>query len=605
VAGLLIQMKLSALRHSMTGTRAIWMATGALLGLVLAWGLVILATADPSSTVGDLLAVAFILLALGWVVGPVWSGEPIIRPDHFRLLPIAPRRLAVGLMGAALVGIGAAVTVLAFASLIVYAARLGAGPVAVGVAAVVLEVLFVVALSRVAAGVFGRLTTSRLGGVVAGMATAGLLIVTQWGWVVIERAGHLLDTGVPAALSAVVRALPSGWGLVAIDAADRSEWVLAGGALLGLGALIALLVTVWSRMIGSPRTPRATIRGSRHAGLERAIERGRTRSVVVRELRAWWRDPSRLDLLVVAPSFVLLTSLLPLIYDSPAALAWAGPVTALLGAATAANLIGLDGTALWLTLLTPGAVHHEVRGRQWAWLALFGPITIAFTVPLAALSGGDTVWPWALALSAAFLGAGAGLVVYVAVTQPAPGPDPRRRSSALDHGDTTGQGIFTVFAGLVLATPAAAVVLIGEVVDRDAVRWAGVPVAVLFGWLLAWWLGRAAVRRLEARGPELLQLMRTGRIHQPGAVAQRSAIESMSGRTKALFFTCIWLGSLALFPQGIVPMVIKLTGGGEPVWFVALYLPPAWQWPAIVLMIALGVFGYWIAFRLYRAHRPR
>jgi hypothetical protein len=590
----------------MTGTRATWMAIGAVAGLALAAGLVFLSTRDAGdpSAVGDLLAVAFAVLALGWVVGPVWTGESVLRPDQFRLLPIPSRRLALGLLAAAFVGIGAVVTALSLTSLIVYASRLGRESVAVAVPAVVLQLVLVVVLSRLAAGTFGRLTTSRLGGAAAGMATAAILVVSQWGWVVFERADHVLTTGLSESLSMFVRALPSGWVVVAVDAAQRSEWAVVAGVLAGLAALIVALMAIWSRVLASPRAARATIRGSADAGLERTFADGATRAVAIKELRSWWRDPARTDLLVVAPAFALLTALLPLIYDSTGALPWAGPIAALLAAATSANLYGLDGTALWLTLLTPGVERHEVRGRQWAWVAIFGPVTLAITVAFTLLSGQTSVWPWVLAVTASLLGGGAGLVVFVAVTQLAPGPDPRRRASALDHGDTTGQGILTVFAGLLPAAPAAAVLLAGEAIDSEALRWAGVPVGIGVGWFVAWWLGLLASRRLVARGAELLQLMRTGKITAPTSeTVSTGAIEAMPGRAKALFFSCIWIGSIALFPQGIVPLAIKLSQGDERVWFLALYLPEPWQWPTVALMIALGLASYWVAFRIYRRQR--
>ncbi|GIH71186.1 sensor histidine kinase [Sphaerimonospora thailandensis] len=50
------------------------------------------------------------------------------------------------------------------------------------------------------------------------------------------------------------------------------------------------------------------------------------------------------------------------------------------------------------------------------------------------------------------------------------------------------------------------------------------------------------------------------------------------------------LAAVPTFPQGFVPMVIKLTGNGETgkSWFLALHLPESFQWPVIAGMIALG-----------------
>src|SRR5262245_9927673 len=105
-------MKLAIIRHSMTGARATWMLIGAVIGLSLAvltiW-LSLLHSANPA-VVGDLLAAVYLMWTLGWIVGPLWGGSNVLRADHFGLLPVPHRRLAVGLLGAAFVGITTAVT---------------------------------------------------------------------------------------------------------------------------------------------------------------------------------------------------------------------------------------------------------------------------------------------------------------------------------------------------------------------------------------------------------------------------------------------------------------------------------------------------------------
>lgn len=141
----------------------------------------------------------------------MWGGESALRPEHLRLVPITRLRLATGLLAAAFVGVGAAVTIVAFASLVVYAAPFGVEATSVALAAAVLQLVLVVLLSRIAGGLIGRLTTSRVGGLIAGVTTAGMLVVSQSGWVVIERAGQVLSTGLPEGLSALVRIVPSGW----------------------------------------------------------------------------------------------------------------------------------------------------------------------------------------------------------------------------------------------------------------------------------------------------------------------------------------------------------------------------------------------------------
>ncbi len=51
-----------------------------------------------------------------------------------------------------------------------------------------------------------------------------------------------------------------------------------------------------------------------------------------------------------------------------------------------------------------------------------------------------------------------------------------------------------------------------------------------------------------------------------------------------------------------MPLGIKLSGGDDPVWFLALYLPKAWQWPTIAAMVALGLATYGLVARTYLRH---
>ena len=51
----------------------------------------------------------------------------------------------------------------------------------------------------------------------------------------------------------------------------------------------------------------------------------------------------------------------------------------------------------------------------------------------------------------------------------------------------------------------------------------------------------------------------------------------------------IALGAILLFPQGIIPAVLKLAHARERIWFLPLYLPEPLQWPACFVMIILGV----------------
>jgi ABC-2 type transport system permease protein len=371
--------------------------------------------------------------------------------------------------------------------------------------------------------------------------------------------------------------------------------------LLGLAALVALLWLAWSRSLGPARWARPTVRGSAatHAAPRGWASSSATGAVLVKELRTWTRDPQRLQGLIVPPVFAVLSALVPLAFDSTAFLPFLGALTALMGAATSANLYGQDGTALWLTLLMPGSERADVRGRQLAWLVLFIPMTLVLSgVGIVAADRPDLV-PWALTATFAVLGGGAGLVPLVGLDQLVPGPDPRASKNALlDHSDVAGQAFVMLFLALGTAAPALAVVLTGELLDNPSLIWAGLPVSVVTGFVAYLMLGRAAHQSLVKRGPELLYLMRTGKEQRTKAGHGTSFLTAMPKHRRRLLWSSFFVGCIALFPQALVPLLMKLSGDVAQLWFLALYMPQAWQWPVIILMFAIGAASLALAARI-------
>ena len=609
MAGPLILMKLTVLRREARGPRSGWVLGGAAAGLALAAvtiGAAMLRARSPG-TLADLLGVVFAVWALGWMLGPAYSGQPLLRAEQFRLLPIPRRRLALGLLAAAFAGVTAPVTFIAFTALVVFGIRLGMVPALIALPAVVLQLILVVRLSRVTGSLFGALSRSRGGAVVSALLTAVMLVASSSGWIVLAALHPLVATGFPAGFSAAVRALPSSWAVLAVEASSRSDWLMTATPLLGLIAVLLLLWLTWERSLGPARWPRPAVRGSPagRAAPRRWMPAGTTAAVLVKELRTWRRDPQRLTSLVVAPAFAVMTCLAPAALRATAFLPFLGALTALMAAVTSANLYGQDGTALWLTLLIPGSERADVRGRQLAWLALFAPMTLVLTAAGTAASGRPDLWPGALAATFALLGGGAGLLPAVAIVLPAPTPGPRDRKNApLGDTDELGPALVMLFLALATAAPAAATVLAGELTGRPALRWAALAVGVITGMLSYALLGRAAQPSLIRRGPELLSVLRTG-TEQPATPANKpSLITSMPRYRRRLLWCSLFTGCIALFPQALVPLLIKLSGGHARVWFLALYLPGAWQWPVITLMFLLGLASLGLAARIW-ATGPR
>ncbi len=216
------------------------------------------------------------------------------------------------------------------------------------------------------------------------------------------------------------------------------------------------------------------------------------------------------------------------------------------------------------------------------------PVAVLLAVTFTAVNGGP--WPMIIAVTAALLGGGAGMVPLISVYALVPGIDPQRRGgnplrTSEDDGALTGLAYLMMVLVAATAVPAGVVAAL--------FGWPGVAVGVLTGALCFWGLGVRTERRLAARGPELLDMMRTGRrpAAKPGA-GGRTRFEDMSRRQQIIAGICFTTGAIPLFPQGVLAGYLKVSESPTRAWFLALYLPSWLQWPTIVFMVVLGVAIY-------------
>lgn len=604
---LLIKMKLAVLRHSMTGQRAGQMLTGALAGLTLAAGLIMLAGGDHpvASLPFDLLGAGFALWTAGWLLGPALfgGGDETLRPEHFSLLSFTPRRLAAGLAGAAFVGVAPAVTLVAFAALVVVTVKAGLGPAAtaVGVLAVPLQLVVCVLASRLVTAALGQVMRSKAGAALAALISAAILAALHSLWVLSPLVQAALRTGFPSSFTAWVQVLPSGWGLVAVRAAGQGRWFTTAAALAGLAVLSLACLYGWAVLLKRRLTTRRPSgRPARAASGGWAT--GPMTAVAARELRTWSRDLLRFHYLCFALCYALVFCLLPLAIGAPVFLPWTGLVFALWTAAISANLYGEDGTELWGKMMIPGAARHDIRGRQLAWLLITAPPTVALTLTMLALTGRHDLWPWLAALVPALLGGGAGVTVLVSVLRPVPMTDPHRRGgNLLENGTDFAQVLLVLVLTAATAAPAYFAV-------RLAPAWAGPAVGLISGAVSAWLLGRLAAARLESSAPELLHHLRTGlppkrtrprplpalepgrpHLPKPDLGLERLGLDLAPTGWRAYVIVSLTLCWVPLVAQGIVPALMLTTGKVTRSWFLALHLPGHLQWPTIVAMIALGL----------------
>ncbi|MBE9373844.1 hypothetical protein IQ251_05205, partial [Saccharopolyspora sp. HNM0983] len=449
MAGVFVRLKLTVLRNSLRGRQVVLLVLGAVYGLLGALGTAVLPLlpADPDAG-ADLLAVLVAIWALGWIAGPVvlGGGDETIRPENFALLPIAPARLAAGMGAASLVGVAPLVTALAFTGHVWLGLQHGVLPALVGAVGLVLALVVVVLLSRVVVAALSAVLSSRRG------QDVGILLASlgALAFLPLQFLGRLLDpllTGESGGLGAAgttLRALPTGWSALAVRGAAAGDPLTAVLPLLGLAGVAALLVLLWARLLQRRMTTAAVSAGpsSARGGTGKdgtSASRGPLGAVVTRELRAWRRDARRRSALLVA---VLLGLLMPLIVGGAGStgFAYAALWVAVLGVSQLANLYAMDGSAMWLTAVVPGAARADVRGRQLAWLIVIAPVVLLVAVLGPLVTGSTGSVPWLTALVPLLLGTGAGLVVLQSVYLPVPLPQGRGANPFASGGSGTGGG---------------------------------------------------------------------------------------------------------------------------------------------------------------------
>lgn len=601
MAGVLIAMRVAVLRHSMRGARAVWTSTGAAVGLGAA-----IVTLLMGRTDGTLLASLFGMWVLGWAVAPLISGGgEVLKPENFAILPITPRKLATGLLASSFVGFGPAVSLVAFASVIPYAIHKGAISLVVAVPAMLLELVLVVLLARFVNAVAGMLLRTRIGAVIVALVWAGSMALIAQGWALVAAVSQRWGAHGPKTLDDIVGWLPSGWPIRAVDAAASGDWGTALAVLAALVVLPVLMLLTWARLLrrrltDKPARPR--VRRASSSRLGRIAYTGRIGAVAAKEMRSWSRDLVRTNHVWFALFYAVIFCLLPGLIGWWGMAPYTGLAVILMGSGLAANIYGLDGTALWLTLLTPGATRADVRGRQLAWVTVMAPLVIGLTVALTILSGESNAWPIVVSLLPACLGGAAGLIALVSVHMLIPMTDPHKRGSnplGLGENDGAASGLaYLMLGGVPLtAAPAGAVSIIGVATDRPWLAWLGVPVGLATGALLTWLFGRIAHRRLAAHGPELLEAMRTGVAPSTRTVtgqdgvkrlfASPKGLDDMPKRERVITGICMGTCWLPLAPQGIVALFFVLAGTERHSWFLATYLG-SWGLPFALAMIVIG-----------------
>jgi ABC-2 type transport system permease protein len=502
---ILIALRRTVVRHQLAGTSPAVLLVGAGVVLVPALGTVWLGMARyPNPAAGtDVLALLLALWLGGRVAQSALVGDAVLRPEIFSLLPLQRRRLAFSLLVVGLLDPVGLFMAVAFAALIARGARLGPGATVTGVVAVILLLVLASVLSTVAGAALGP--GSRRGHDTGTIVTAVAISAIAVAGTLLPALDAALRRGSVPWLATVLRVLPTGWGPVAVQAAARADWLVAGGFLAGLAVLTAAVAAWWPlvltrRMDAAAHPARA---GTAHPGRRPALPPTPAGAVAAKEIRMWVRDPVRLTCLLIAVIVGAAVCAIPrATAGTSLVLPYAGILTAVIAGACACNLYGSDGTSLWLTVMTPGAARADVLGRQAAWLIVVAPYTAAVTVGFTALSGHNAAWPWVLAILPAVLGGAAGLAPLASLVSVQP----------LDEtGNPTPAWSLKIHIALLAVAltglPPVLFLLAGGLGHLPWLRWAAVPAGVATGAALAVYLGRRAVARLENQEVRILRLL--------------------------------------------------------------------------------------------------
>ncbi|MFB8005586.1 hypothetical protein [Nocardia sp. NPDC056000] len=516
MVGVLIRMRLRLTARAMReGRAAVNFWVGSLFGLAAALvTAALIGFAHESFHGGITIAAAlFAGWTLGWICGPVLTGssDETLQPEQFRLLPLTDRQLAYGLAAAAFAGPAAVVNLLAFLGLAILAGPKGIVPVLIALIGAVLQLIFVVLLSRVMVAWLGAAMRSRRGRDL-GVLLAALLGLAYYPLnLLITNLGPALENsegGLPTAL----RAAPSGWAPYAVESAVRGDALWAVLPLLGLAALCLALWQAWAvllhRRLTLPPAPAGQVLDSSTGLLDRYLPATPVGAVVAKELRSWWRDGRRraalLPLLLIGfalPAFLSFQN------NGTGTIAFSGGFVVWMATMGSANLYGFDGTSVWQTIVTPGAARADVRGRAIAWTMLVAPVALLAAVILPGVLGQPRLYPWVLCTLPVLLGVGVAVVVFLS-THAAFALPPQRGNPFAGNGNPgCAKVLIQLTAGLgqlLISVPVLVILGVGTALDNPFVQWAALPVGLIIGGLAATAGIRLATTRLEARGPELL-----------------------------------------------------------------------------------------------------
>jgi ABC-2 type transport system permease protein len=466
----------------------------------------------------DATLAIFAAVTVMWIVVPLigFGTDETLDPQRLALLPLRRGQLLRGMLAAALVGVAPIATAFALLGAIV-----GQGDGFVSMFLIAMAVgftlIFCVVGSRALIAILTPLLRSRRGRDMLIMSLTLAAFVPQAFRLFGGKAGtddidQTIDT-----IASRVRWTPFGLGGVAVTEAGERHHLNALLALAGIAALTAILLWLWSHavpraMVSADIAAAARTDGkARRTLFPRRIPLPRTRmgATAAKELRYYLRDPRRrgpLFAALVVPGLFLFQSMRDA-SDQPAIATMLGLVALLPASGLTLNQFGLDGGAMWTTVVTGNDPRADIVGRNLATGIIVAPLVGFPAILTAAATDGWAYVPITMGLAPGMLLVILAMGNLVSVYAPYALPD-RKNPLASNPGQGCVGGLAALgalFADFVIILP----VIVATTVALLALPLAAataisVVLATIYG-AIVWRIAiQVAVRRTWWRMPELL-----------------------------------------------------------------------------------------------------
>jgi ABC-2 type transport system permease protein len=525
VARTFVRLKLRLLRNGLgIGQAGVLFALGAVSASLLALAaFVTLATARGHRIGPDLAIVLFGLATVGWTFFPIlgFGNDETLDPQRLATIPLTRRQLVGGVLAASLVGVAPLATLIAFCGAFAGFADDLTSTILIA-AVVVVNLLLCVVASRTLVALLVPILRSRRGRDFTILAVTILGLLPPILQLFAAGGGHggtarNWDHTV-AEIAQRVRFTPFAWGGTAIGDATGGHVPAAIGLLLAMTALIAVLLVIWARALErglsssdapmAPARPDGSSTGLFPRGLS-FLPRNRVGANTAKDLRYSLRDPRRRAPLIgalVIPAVALWASLSqnP---DRPKATTLLALVAVLPAAGLTLNQFGLDGTAMWSTVVAGNDPRSDLTGKNIASVFVMVPLATIATLVCAIFTDGWSYVPITLGLAPAIFGVLLGVGNVMSVRVPYAMPD-RRNPLAFSPG----QGCATLLAGFAALALEGILLIPVAVVTAIVLNITALPIATVIAVVFAnaygaaiWIAGRRiAWRDAWWRLPEIL-----------------------------------------------------------------------------------------------------